>query len=332
MSIRPGGRRSIAPEMSNGRSTLEQVAPEAARALGVIEVTAWDQAGAVGLLDLTELIGRVCGSTLGLAPLTPPSAVAPGRWSTAPGDDWRSLLDLTDAERAGLRFAEQFSLDVGSITEAERDDFLRNFAERAGVVAPIIYVMDFLPRVWASLDALFGAGGAAGPPPAPAEGGIWAAVDGLIRTVPPLDALDPLTTELVRLRGARQHRCRICQSLRSRPALLAGAEDADFAAVDDHGHSHLDPLAKAALAFTDAMVWTPAHLDAGMVFALEQQTSDAQRVELVLDVARNALNKIAVALDADAPHVEEGIEIFDVDADGDLLYGLSLDAPGATGS
>jgi hypothetical protein len=318
--------------MSNGRDTLERVAPDAARALRVIEVTAWDQARAIGLLDLTELIGRVCGSTLGLAPLTPPAPVAPDRWSTASGDDWRSRPDLTGAERAGLRFAEQFSLDVGSITEAERDDFLRSFATQAGVVAPIIYVMDFLPRVWASLDALFGAGGAVGPPPAPAEGGIWVAVDGLIRTVPRLDALDPLTTELVRLRGARQHRCRICQSLRSRPALLAGAGDADFAAVDDHRHSDLDPRAKAALAFADAMIWTPARLDAGMILALEQQTSEAQRVELVLDVARNALNKIAVALDADAPHVEGGIEIFDVDANGDLIYGLSLDALGTTGS
>jgi hypothetical protein len=318
--------------MDDGGDTLERVAPEAARALRVLEVTAWDQAGAIGLLDLTELIGRVCGSTLGLAPLTPPTTLAPGRWSTVPGDDWRSQPDLTDADRAGLRFAEQFSLDVGSITEAERDDVLRHFAERAGELAPIIYVMDFVPRVRASLDALFGAVGAAGSPPAPAEGGIWAAVDGLIRTVPPLDALDPLTTELVRLREARQHRCRICQSLRSRPALLAGAGDADFAAVDDHVHSHLDPRAKAALTFADAMVWTPAHLDAGMILALEQQTTEAQRVELVLDVARNALNKIAVALDADAPHVEDGIEIFDVDARGDLIYGLSLDAPGTAGS
>src|ERR1700722_10375365 len=110
--------------MSNGRDTLDRAAPEAARALRVLEVTAWDQAEDIGLLDLAELIGRVCGSTLGLAPLTPPSPVAPGRWSTAPGDDWRLLPDLTDADRAALRFAEQFSLDVGSITEAERDDFL----------------------------------------------------------------------------------------------------------------------------------------------------------------------------------------------------------------
>jgi hypothetical protein len=46
-------------------------------------------------------------------------------------------------------------------------------------------------------------------------------------------------------------------------------------------------------------------------------------------VARNSLNKIAVALGADTPHVTEGVEIFDVDANGDLIYGVSLeDVPG----
>ena len=70
--------------MSNGRDTLDRAAPEAARALRVLEVTAWDQAEDIGLLDLAELIGRVCGSTLGLAPLTPPSPVAPtSGWSCA---------------------------------------------------------------------------------------------------------------------------------------------------------------------------------------------------------------------------------------------------------
>ena len=47
-------------------------------------------------------------------------------------------------------------------------------------------------------------------------------------------------------------------------------------------------------------------------------------MELVLDVTRNALNKIAVALGADAAHVDEGIEIYDITADGGLVYGLTL--------
>jgi hypothetical protein len=51
----------------------------------------------------------------------------------------------------------------------------------------------------------------------------------------------------------------------------------------------------------------------------------AQGVELVLDVTRNALNKIAMALAADAAHVDQGIEIYDLDANGDPVYGLALD-------
>ena len=34
----------------------------------------------------------------------------------------------------------------------------------------------------------------------------------------------------------------------------------------------------------------------------------------MLDVARNAANKIAVAFRADDPHVSEGVEFYDVDA------------------
>ena len=134
-----------------------------------------------------------------------------------------------------------------------------------------------------------------------------------------------MTSELVRLRGARQHRCRLCQSLRSRSALRAGADEEDFAAVDDHRNSGLDPLARAALAFTDAMLWTPGRIDGPLVAGLRDQATPAQQVELVLDVTRNALNKVAVALGADAAHVEEGVEIYDVEPDGSLVYGLAPD-------
>ena len=67
-----------------------------------------------------------------------------------------------------------------------------------------------------------------------------------MRVVPALDALDPVTSELVRLRGARQHDCRLCRSLRSRTTLRAGATEADFAAVDDYADSSRHPLARAA--------------------------------------------------------------------------------------
>ena len=39
----------------------------------------------------------------------------------------------------------------------------------------------------------------------------------------------------------------------------------------------------------------------------------------MLDVVRNAANKIAVALGGDAPEVTEGIQYYDLDARGDVV-------------
>jgi len=194
-------------------------------------------------------------------------------------------------------------------------------------MTPVTFVMDFVPRARAALDALAGQGvdhAGAEPISGLSTVPIWEALVTLARVVPRLEALDPVTAEVVRLRGARQHQCRLCKSLRSRPALLAGGDESVFVGVDDYEHSDLTPSQKAALAFTDAMIWTPARIT-GSVPRLLEWFSPAQSVELVFDVTRNALNKIAVALEADAAHVDEGIEIYDLDAEGNPLYGLTLD-------
>ena len=43
---------------------------------------------------------------------------------------------------------------------------------------------------------------------------------------------------------------------------------------------------------------------------------------MVLDLVRNAANKVAVALQADQPLVPVGVEYFSVERDGTLAYGL----------
>ncbi len=48
--------------------------------------------------------------------------------------------------------------------------------------------------------------------------------------------------------------------------------------------------------------------------------TEAQARELTLDVMRNASNKIAVALKADAPRVEQGTQRYLIDADGQTVY------------
>jgi hypothetical protein len=55
-----------------------------------------------------------------------------------------------------------------------------------------------------------------------------------------------------------------------------------------------------------------------------QHFTDAQLVELVLDVMRNSANKVAVAFGADTPNVAEGLQAYDIGPDGDMVMGEPL--------
>jgi alkylhydroperoxidase family enzyme len=310
--------------MSSGSEFARRFAPEAAEALDGFEAAAWGEALHSGRVELVQRIAVVCAEQHGLAPLTAPPALAGaetdgGSGSEADGADAAVLVD----------FARQFSVDVASITPAQRGAFSESLGKQAATMTPVIFVMDFVPRTRAAFNALAGqsdgSSGSDGAEPIaePSTVPIWEALVTLARVVPRLEGLDPVTAEVVRLRGARQHQCRLCKSLRSRPALLAGGDESVFSGVDDYEHSDLTPPQKAALAFTDAMIWTPGRIT-GSVPRLLEWFSPAQAVELVFDVTRNALNKIAVALEADAAHVDEGIEIYDLDGEGNPLYGLTL--------
>ena len=214
-------------------------------------------------------------------------------------------------------FAEQFAVDVSVIADEQRAAFLAATGREAFAVVQRVYVDDVWPRVRAVLDQVLGVAvwpdpGASGVPD------LWPLLDDFMRAVARLDALDPVTTELVRLRGARQHDCRVCSSRRSVAALDAGATDETFDALDRWADSDLPDDQKAALGLTDAMLWTPYAVPADVVAAARAHLTDAQVVEVVLDVARNAANKIAVALRADAAEVTEGVQLFTTDADGEL--------------
>jgi alkylhydroperoxidase family enzyme len=134
-------------------------------------------------------------------------------------------------------------------------------------------------------------------------------------------ALDPVTSELVRLRGAAQHNCRLCNSLREGGALDAGGSEKLYDEIERfESSSLLDDRAKAALRYADALIWTPAHLVADDVAEVRSRFSEAEAVELTFDVMRNASNKIAVSLGADAPRVENGTERYLLDADGQTVF------------
>jgi AhpD family alkylhydroperoxidase len=299
--------------MTTGADALRRHAPRAADTLDGLVVTMWADVATAGLTGVVTSCGAANASLLDLTPLplSQPNSGEPGRGTKDDG--------------AVLAFAEQACLDVAAVTDGQRTAFLAAAGDRAGTLAAALWVVEFIPRARAALDALFTPGLWPASTASPVSGGIWAALDDFIRAVPALDGLDAVTSEMVRLRGARQHDCRLCRSLRSRTALRAGATEEAFRAVDNYADSALSPLQRAALAVADAMIWTPGRIDDTTVAGIRAESAPAQQVELVLDVTRNALNKVAVALGADDAHVEDGIEIYDVTPDGSLIYGLEPD-------
>lgn len=256
---------------------------------------------------LDEVIRLTCGRALRLPPL-PIEA---------------DLFDqYPEEEPVVAAFAEQFATDVTAVGENQRQRFLNALGDRAFRVTSAVFIADFVPRVRAGFEAL----DLGHPASAVTE---WdhdtdpsqALLGEFVPAVARLHALDPLTTEVVRLRGAIAHNCRLCKSLREEHALGAGGSEALYAEIEDFEHSEqLSDEHKAALRYVDALVWTPAAIPPEVARAVRKTFSEEEAVELTLDVMRNATNKIAVALGADAPRVASGTERYTVDDDGRTVF------------
>jgi alkylhydroperoxidase family enzyme len=243
---------------------------------------------------------------------------------------WPMSLHYDAVDRAVLELAEQFVIDVSRVSDDQRSRCLGDLGDQAFGVVQSLYVLDQGLRVRAALRQLFGvASGAAAeaavssdPTSGRAPTDLWAALDDWMRAVARLRALDPLTTELVRLRGARAHDCRLCRSLRNVRAVRSGADEQLFDKVDDYERSDLSERHKVALRLTDAMLQQPTAYPERLVQQVQAQFSAEESLEIVLDVARNAANKIAVTFGADQANVTDGVEYYDVDESGELVYGL----------
>ena len=260
---------------------------------------------------IAGLVRRVCAETLSLPPL-PAEVVVSGPES--------------EAEVVVAEFAEQFSVDVSAITGEQRSRLFKQLGNETFSAVVSIYIADFVPRVRAGLEAL-GVGEqylrwrhepiswdhSADPSDL--------LFNDLLPSVARMRALDPVTTELVRLRGATQHNCRLCKSLRESAALDAGGSESLYDEIERFESSvSLDARAKAALRYVDGLIWSPAHLVVDDAAEVRSHFSDAEAIELTFDVMRNASNKIAVSLGADAPRVESGTSLYLIDADGQTVY------------
>jgi alkylhydroperoxidase family enzyme len=272
---------------------------------------AWLVALSPGDGRAAALIRRVCAETLALPPLPAEVEV------TGPG---------SDAEAVVADFAEQFSVDVSMIGDQQRSGLWSALGDSTFGVVVQIYIADFVPRVRAGLEML----GVGERYLGWADGSVtWdhttdpsdAVFNGFLPEVARLRELDALTSEVVRLRGAAQHNCRLCKSLRETTALNAGGSETLYGDIEHFEASALlTDRQKAVLRYADALIWSPGRIDRGIVAAVRSHLSDAEAVELTFDVMRNASNKVAVALAGDAPRVEQGTEQYLLDVDGQTVF------------
>ena len=264
-----------------------------------------------GDAHLAGVVRRVCAQTMSLPPL--PVEVS--------ADQAES-----EAETVVAEFAEQFSADVSAITVEQRSRLFKALGDSTFGVVVAMYIADFVPRVRAGLEALGVGSGFLGWTRGPIEWDHATDPSGevfneFLPAVGRMRALDPVTSELVRLRGAAQHNCRLCKSVRESRAIDAGGSETLYDDIAQFESSTLiDERAKAALRYADGLIWTPAHLDADVVAEVRARFSEVEAVELTLDIMRNASNKIAVSLGGDAPRVESGTERYLLDVDGQTVF------------
>ena len=234
---------------------------------------AWDELiGAVASTtpsDLTELARAIARASL---------------------DPAVSAVPASDA----TAFAEQLVVDVASMTDEVRAAGLAELGPGAPAFVLAVWTEDMMIRAGTAWSEMFGEEWI--PRPTSAESAPWVAHERFLLEVAKLSALDPVTSELVRLRGARAHDCRLCQSRRNVSALnLAGRSDL----FDDRNPSGISVAQALALQVVDAFVWQPIQWPPGLGGQIVDALGPAGATELTLDIVRNAANKIAVAFDAD---------------------------------
>ncbi len=238
-----------------------------------------------------------------------------------------SPSEPTDARgRVLTTFVDQFVIDVSGIDDSLRGSMFEHLGADAMGFAQALYVIDLGIRRRIVIDRL----GPIAPlevadVDVPAHLMLWPAIENYLRSVARMKALDPVTAELVRLRGAAAHQCRICKSRLSVQAVEALGSAEPFESIVASRPTDLAPRHTAAVQFVDVVVTLPTGLDETMAATLHSFFSTEELHEMLHDVVRNSANKFAVAVGGDEAVVSEGIEFYDLDAEGDVIADIDAD-------
>jgi AhpD family alkylhydroperoxidase len=237
---------------------------------------------------------------------------------------WPTSELFDDRERAALALTEQFAIDVSGVVTGPLGPSAGVLGADIGPFVQALFVLDVGQRAAKVLAALFDVSLSSSDWAWPAgdaesETDQMVAIMRLLGAVGRLQALDPVLKELVRLRGARLHQCRRCQSVRSVAALNAGADEGLLSSAAPEEIADLPLATRAALDLVDALFGGPAALSDELVARLRDSFDPSELVELVSYLMRNGSNKIPVAFGVDDAIVESGFELQIIDADGETL-------------
>jgi alkylhydroperoxidase family enzyme len=310
-------------------SELRALRPEAMAWLDVANERAW---GAIqpSLLEQVRLrVGALIGNKAGLARRSS-AACAQGltELKIAQLSTYYESQEFSALEKRCLAFAEQFVIDVTRLTAADLSDLGHYFSdEQLHDFVVALYVTECTQRLEMMGPALLGgiADSSAVVPPINVRanevpGGIESALDRYQEAVVRGTALDPVTAEMVRLRCARTHNCRICRTLRLVNAREAGVDDAMTAKIDFYEKSDLDERIKLALRITDAFITRADTLTEATVRQAGGAFTPQALAELCLDITKWSTQKIHVALGTDGadtlPKNDQGMSFFTFDPDG----------------
>jgi len=313
---------------------LSRLQPEAAGLLVALNERVWQVSDPV-LLELvrvrvSQLIGNPAAARVRCAYAAAAGGGGGARLEAKLGalPDYPGSPLFSAAERDVVAFSEQFVIDVGGTTEDMRAGLAGRFgADGARALVTAIYVVEFTQRLQLIAGRLLddaevpadGAGVLADGAGVLADGA-EVSPEGLLNAYQAAvmrgSALDPVTTELVRLRCARTHHCRICQTLRLADARAAGVDEAMTAKVDFYERSDLPERAKVALRVTDAFITQPGLLSDAVAEQAREWFGSAELASLGLNITKWSTQKIKVALGTD------GADRLVTDADGVALFGF----------
>ena len=302
---------------------LARLRPEACGLLTALNERVW-QVSDPELLELVRVrVAQLIGNPAALRVRWPcADAVPESKILALPDYPWSPLFSA--AEREVLAFTEQFLMDVGGTTPAARAGLIELFAaDDAKALVTAIYVVEFTQRLQMIAARLLDDDPGEPPPigsPAVGDATLAGLLTAYQEAVVRGSALDPATTELVRLRCARTHQCRICQTLRLADARAAGVDETITAQIDFYEHSDLPDLAKVALRVTDSFITQPDILSGTVAEQARASFEPAELASLCLDITKWSTQKIHVALGTDGAEGletdDEGVAVFGFDETG----------------